>query len=61
MITGEPFRQIGEDSDPMVALLEMDFTVRRDVHQERAGMNEAVWQHGEDIESFKKQIDDKNK
>ena len=61
MITEEQSRQIGEDFDPMAALLGMNVTVRREVHQERARMNEAVWQHGDDIESLKKQIDDKNK
>ena len=65
MITEEQFRQIGEDlsADPMAAaLLGMNVTLRREVHQERVRMNEAVVsQHTEDIESLKKQIDDKNK
>ena len=62
MITDEQLlRQMGEGLavDPM-ALWRIN--LRREVHQENARMNEAlVWQHGEDIESLKKQIDDKNK
>lgn len=62
MITEEQFRQIGEDFDPMAALLGMNVTLRREVHQERARVNEVVVsQHTEDIESLKKQIDEKNK
>ena len=63
MITEEQFRQIGEDFDPMAAaLFGVNMTLRREVHQERARMNELVFsQHTEDIESLKKQIDEKNK
>ena len=64
MITEEQFRQIGEigEIDPMAALLGMNVTLRREVHQERARVNEVVVsQHTEDIESLKKQIDEKNK
>lgn len=62
MITEEQFRQISEDLDPMAALLGMNVTVRREVYQDRARMNEmVVSQHSEDIESLKKQIDEKNK
>lgn len=61
MITEEQFRQIGEDLDPMAAAL-VNVTLRREVHQERARMNELVFsQHTDDIESLKKQIDEKNK
>ena len=57
MITEEQFRQLSEDVDPMAAaLLGMNVTVRREVYQERARMNEI-----EDIESLKKQIDEKNR
>ena len=62
MITEEQFRQLSEDVDPMAALLGMNVTVRREVYQERARMNEIVMgQHGEDIESLKRQIDEKNR
>lgn len=63
MITEEQFRQLSEDVDPMAAaLLGMNVTFRREIYQERARMNEiAVSQHGEDIESLKKQIDEKNR
>lgn len=64
MITEEQFRQIGEfgDMDPMAALVGMNVTLRRAEHQERARVNEiVVSQHTEDIESLKKQIDEKNK
>lgn len=63
MITEEQVRQIGEDFDPMAAaLFGMNMTLRREVHQERARMNELVFsQQIEDIESLKKQIDEKNK
>ena len=63
MITEEQVRQIGEDLDPMAAaLFGVNMTLRREVHQERARMNEVVVsQHTEDIESLKKQIDEKNK
>ena len=60
----EQLRQFpGEDFDPMAAaLLGMNVTLRREVHQERARINEVVVsQHTEDIESLKKQIDEKNK
>ncbi|XP_078349166.1 uncharacterized protein LOC144634088 [Oculina patagonica] len=62
----EQLRQFGEDLsvDPMAAaaLLGMNVTLRREVYQDRARMNEAVVsQHTEDIESLKKQIDDRNK
>ena len=60
MIAEEQFRQIaGEDLsvDPMAALLGMNVTLRREVHQERARMNEAVVsQHTEDIESPKSRL-----
>ena len=40
----------------------MNVTVRRELYQERARINEmVVIQHTEDIESLKKQIDEKNK
>lgn len=63
MITEEQVRQIGEDFDPMAAaLFGVNMTLRREVYQERARMNELVFsQHTEDIESLKKQIDEKNK
>lgn len=63
MITEEQFRQLGgEEFDPMPALLGMNLTVRREVHQERARINDVVVsQHSEDIESLKKHIDEKNK
>jgi len=62
MITEEQFRHIGEDLDPMPALLGMNVTLRREVHRERARVNEVVVsQNTEDIESLKKQIDEKNK
>ena len=63
MITEEQVRQIGEDFDPMAAaLFGVNMTLRREVHQERARMNELAFsQHTEDIESLKKQIDEKNK
>ena len=63
MITEEQFRQLSEDADPMAAaLLGVNVTFRREVFQERARMNEIVMsQHGEDIESLKKQIDEKNR
>ena len=56
-------RHIDEDFDPMAAaLFGMNMTLGREVHQERARVNEAVVsQHTEDIESLKKQIDEKNK
>ena len=61
MITEEQFGQIGEDLDPMTAAL-VNVTLRREVHQERARMIELAFsQHTEDIESLKKQIDEKNK
>ena len=64
MIMDEQLRQIApsEDFDPMAALLGMNVTVRRELYQERARINEmVVVQHTEDIESLKKQIDEKNK
>ena len=64
MIMDEQLRQIApsEEFDPMPALLGMNVTVRRELHQERARINEmVVGQHTEDIESLKKQIDEKNK
>ena len=64
MIMDEQLRQIApsEDFDPMAALLGMNVTVRRELYQERARINEmVVIQHTEDIESLKKQIDEKNK
>ena len=63
MITEEQVRQIGEDFDPMAAaLFGMNMTLRREVHQDRLRVNEVVVsQHTEDIESLKKQIDEKNK
>ena len=63
MITEEQFRQIGEDFDPMAAaLLGVNMTLRREVHQEGARMSEIAFsQHTEDIESLKKQLDEKNK
>ena len=64
MINEQQFRQIGEigEIDPMAALLGINVSLRRDVHQERARVNEVVVsQHTEDIESLKKQIDEKNK
>ena len=40
----------------------MNVSVRRELYQERARINEmVVGQHTEDIESLKKQIDEKNK
>jgi len=61
MITEEQFRQNFEDFNPMAAFLGMDVTLRREVNQERARMNEMVVSHSEDIESLKKQIDEKNR
>jgi len=64
MIIEEQIRQISEDAvDPMAAaLLGMNVTLRREVYQERARMNEIlVSQHSEEIESLKKQVDEKNK
>ena len=63
MITEEQIRQISEDVDPMAAaLLGINVTLRREVYQERARMNEIlVSQHSEEIESLKKQVDEKNK
>ncbi|XP_022797837.1 cilia- and flagella-associated protein 58-like [Stylophora pistillata] len=60
----EQLRQIApsEDFDPMAALLGMNVTLKREVYQERARINEVVVsQHTEDIEALKKQIDEKNK
>ena len=51
-----------EDFNPMAALVGMDVTLRREVHQERARINELIVnQHNEDIESLKKQVEEKNK
>ena len=63
MITEEQVRQIGEELDPMAAaLFGVNMTLRREVHRERARVNEVVVsQNTEDIESLKKQIDEKNK
>lgn len=62
MIAEDQFRQNMEEFNPMAALLGMDVTLRREVHQERARINELIVnQHNEDIESLKKQIDEKNK
>ncbi|XP_078348267.1 uncharacterized protein LOC144633288 isoform X2 [Oculina patagonica] len=62
MITEEQFRQIGEEFDPMAAAALLNVTVR-EMHQERARINEAVIisQHTEEIEFLKRQLDDKNK
>ena len=57
MIINEQLRQItpSEDFDPMAVLLEMNVTVRRELYQERARINEmVVGQHIEDTESLKK-------
>ena len=61
MITEEQFRQLSEDVDPMAAaLFGMNVTLRREVHQERANrLNEIMF--SEEIESLKKQIDEKNR
>jgi len=62
MIAEDQFRQNMEEFKPMAALVGMDVTLRREVHQERARINELIVnQHNEDIESLKKQIDEKNK
>ena len=64
MITEEQIRQASEDVDPMAAaaLLGMNVTVRREVHQERARIYEfLVSQHSEEIDSLKKQVDEKDK
>lgn len=62
MIAEDQFRQNMEEFNPMAALLGMDVTLRREVHPERARINELIVnQHNEDIESLKKQIDEKNK
>ena len=63
MIAEEQIRQISEDVDPMAAaLLRMNVTLRREVFQERARMNDMlVGQHSEEIDSLKKQVDEKNK
>ena len=57
MIINEQLRQItpSEDFDPMAVLLGMNVTVRRELYQERARINEmVVGRHTEDIESLKK-------
>ena len=64
MITKEQLRQISEDFKIMAALLGINVTLRRKVHQDRARLEWTelrVSQHTEDIESLKKQIDEKNK
>ncbi|CAH3027664.1 unnamed protein product, partial [Porites evermanni] len=40
MVAGDQFRQNMEEFNPMAALLGMDVTLRREVHQERARINE---------------------
>ena len=62
IVAEDQYRQNMEEFNPMAALLGMDVTLRREVHQERARINELIVnQHNEDIESLKKQIDEKNK
>ena len=62
MIAEDQFRQNMEEFNPMAALLGMDVTLRREVHQEGARINDLIVnQHNEDIESLKKQIDVKYK
>ena len=59
MIMDEQLRQIApsEDFDPMAALLGMNVSVRRELYQERARINEmVVGQHTEDIESLKRRL-----
>lgn len=60
MITEENFRQNLEDFDPMAAINLLGLEVRREVHQERARLNDLVVVN-EDIEFLKKQIDEKNR
>ena len=55
MIAKDQFRQL-------LFSVRMDVTLRREVHQERARINALVVnQHNKDIESLKKQIDEKYK
>lgn len=62
MITEEHIpRKLTDAFDPVPAFLEMGVMVRNDVHQERARMNDIFVSHSEDIESLKKQLDDKNR
>ena len=42
MIAEDQFRQNMEEFNPMAALLGMDVTLRREVHQERARINELI-------------------
>ena len=60
MITEENFRQNLEDFDPMAAINLLGLEVRREVHQQRARLNDLVVVN-EDIEFLKKQIDEKNR
>ena len=62
MIAEDQFRQNMEEFNPMAALLGMDVTLRREVHQERARINELIVnQHNEDIESLKSKLTRKTK
>lgn len=66
MIAEEQLRQISEDFKPMAALLGVNVALRRKVQSGpsnwRLEWTELrVSQHTEDIESLKKQIDEKNK
>ena len=62
MITEEHIpRKLTDAFDPVPAFLEMGVMVRNDVHQERSRMNDIFVSHSEDIESLKKQLDDKNR
>ena len=63
MITDDQLRQLtGEDFDPMSIGFPIGITVRGEVHhQERVRISEVVVGHGEDIESLKKQVDEKDK
>ena len=58
VVAQDQFRQNMEEFNPMAALLGIE---RREVHQERARINQLEHQHNEDIESLKKQIDEKYK
>ena len=63
MIMDDQLRQLaGEDFDPRSIGFPIGITFTREVHhQEGARISEAVISHGEDIESLKKQIDEKDK
>ena len=62
IVAEDQYRQNMEEFNPMAALLGMDVTLRREVHQEGNRINDLIVnQHNDDIESLKKQIGVKHK